>query len=172
MPGGVKFKLRLTVSGKGKINAGFLGYPADRRGVRTKQKMEYATPGFKLSGKPQTFEMVLTHKTQGFLSPFITVPPESEAEITEFSLTPVKDPVWKVISWLNKPQGTVTEKYGTFRLVSKGAPLTGLYYGKKLAAGPNAPVSITITASGKGRLMVGFWSYNKDGKIIYPGSSS
>ena len=75
-----------------------------------------------------------------------------------------------MISWLNKPQGTVTEKYGTFRLVSKGAPLTGLYYGKKLAAGPNAPVSITITASGKGRLMVGFWSYNKDGKIIYPGS--
>ena len=90
VPAGVKFKMRVRVTGRGRFNAGLIAYPADHRGVRLKVPMQYSLPRFQLTGQPQVLETTLVQRAYGYCCPIITVEKDGYAEISEFSLVPVK----------------------------------------------------------------------------------
>ena len=170
LPKGVKFKMRIKVAGKGLFNAGMICYPADARGVRTKEKMQYSMARFNLPAEPQVFEYIVEQKMFGYCCPYIYLEGAGTAEISGFSLTPIRYSPWTRIIHHNQPVGTAQENEdGSFSLISRGAPFTGFTHKQLISSVPDLPVTIRITASGNGVLEVGFWSYDKDKKIFYPG---
>ena len=79
----------VDVAGKGNFRAGIICYPADARGVRTKDKNKSSLTKFTLTGEPQVLEGAAEQKTFGYCCPYINVEGDGSAEISEFSLTPV-----------------------------------------------------------------------------------
>ena len=90
LPAGVRFKLRITYSatGKGRLGAGFFGYPCDRE-RKFLRKMDYQLARLQLEEKPKTVEKILTTQNHEFICPVILHTGTGTAEITEFSLEPL-----------------------------------------------------------------------------------
>ena len=89
LPQGVKFKMRIKVSGKGKLNAGIVSYPTDAHGVQTKERFSTSMPLINLTDKPEVLEKNIEHKKFGYCCPYLRLNGDGYAEITEFSLTPI-----------------------------------------------------------------------------------
>lgn len=90
VPKGVKFKMRIRVKGSGILSAGLLCYATDAKGTRLNRRVEYSVPRFKLNGKEQVFEKIVEQKVFGYACPYVVVGKNYWADISEFSLTPVK----------------------------------------------------------------------------------
>ena len=92
---------------------------------------------------------------------------DAAAEFQEF-LEDNPKAAWKIINWLNKPEGIIEIRDGKLYMQSEGAPFTGINLVLPKPRGiyvtPGEKVRITVTAKGEGQF--GYWAYSTDGKYL------
>lgn len=92
---------------------------------------------------------------------------DAAAEFQEF-LEDNPKAAWKIIDWMNKPEGIIEIRDGKLYMQSEGAPFTGINLVLPKPRGiyvtPGEKVRITVTAKGEGQF--GYWAYSTDGKYL------
>lgn len=92
---------------------------------------------------------------------------DAAAEFQEF-LEDNPKAAWKIIDWMNKPEGIIEIRDGKLFMQSNGAPFTGINLSLPDPRGffvtPGEKVRITVTAKGDGQF--GYWAYGVDKKYI------
>ena len=90
LPPGVRFKMRITytATGEGRLQVGFLGYPADPKRSQSK-KIDNQSRLLKLEKEPKTVERILMSGDYEYMCPIIAHSGSGTVEVTEFSLEPL-----------------------------------------------------------------------------------